>query len=61
MNLGIVWGYLPNIDEEALVAKKAGLHQRVRLALNRYPDEAPGMFEIVFDKDFTKLASYPII
>lgn len=60
-NLGIVWGYLPDIDEQAAVAKEAYLHQRLSLVLNRYPDTAPGVFEIFFDKEFLRQILVPVL
>ena len=60
-NIGIVWGYLPNIDKESPVAEAAQLHQRFSIVVNRYPDTAPGTFDIEFNKDLAQHLFRPLL
>ena len=46
-----VWGYIPKIDTLSTVAAGYDLKQRFSLVFNRYPDTAPSVYEIIFDKD----------
>jgi len=49
--VGFVWGYLPGVDVQSETARRHGLLQRFSLAFNRYPDSAPGCYDIVFDEE----------
>jgi len=50
--IGLVFGYLYNIDYMSKEAKDLGLNKRFAIVVNRYPDEAPGVYDIEFDYKF---------
>lgn len=49
--INFVWGYLPYIDIRSDVATEACLMRRFSIAFDRYPDSAPGIYIIKFNKD----------
>jgi len=49
--IGVVWGYLPDIDVRSNAATTAGLMQRFSVAFDRYPGSAPGCYVISFNRD----------
>jgi len=50
-SIGFVWGYLPTVDEQSEAAKHLGFTRRFSLAVNRYPDSGPGVYEVSFDAE----------